>query len=168
MKQDIGFKTFPKFKKEFIGNDGLPVYIMDRDLRFQLEEKDFVVKDSDNSGVFYTNLCSVPSFKIFGFKVFWFLHKPTSKQTKKSSALHDFMHGQKSTSRHYDNWVYLIATKSEQWETLSKLKRRIASTKSDKKLKAFIMFNSKRFRYFITRWILFIILCLISWKFKAR
>lgn len=106
MKQDIGFKTFPELKKDYVGEDGLTYYSLKADLVFHDGENDIIIKPFSDGGTFYTNLASTPKF-------LHFMIPPDKNLYKYPSILHDFLYSSRDVSRRYADKIFLIAIKSE-------------------------------------------------------
>lgn len=137
--------TFPKLKFEFKQNED-KLYSLKKPLIIADEDKTIIINPSDHDGVFLFNLASVP------FYLRW-LHKPNSRQTLYASIAHDYFYCSNKTKRLKDDILFFKLTKSEQkriTEDLPFFKKRFT-----------------RFRYFITRWALFILLRLFGWLNKA-
>lgn len=151
------FLTRPKIRFEFKGEDGFAMYSLKDILAFRHNDDLYVIKPRErhtkDNEAFLFNLASVP-------KMFQWIHKSDSKQTFYSSILHDYYYSSRVTSRLKDDWLFLVATKSEQNYYLDKIKPKGYKEKVSKIITSL--------RYFATRWALFLLVRCFGYWNKAR
>jgi hypothetical protein len=117
LKED--FKNKPRFihKPELIfeyERDGFKYYSLADDLIYWTGKKQIVIKKVDKSGVFITNLSSIP-------KVLHWIIKPDNKKLIYPSILHDGLYSKHSIiKRIVGDWLYLGALKVEGFNALGR------------------------------------------------